>query len=112
MNALFTVESPLGYMVTCSQYQWDSHILISHPNMKGSELAVRDVIENPVAVYSSGEFPSRDVYFGNSDNEHAKLRVCKVIVETNTGDSDAKIISAWMQPSISGNIGGVKYAKL
>ena len=111
MDILFTTISPMGYTVDCLQTQWDNHILIAHPNMKGKENVVESVISNPTAVYNSAEFPSRDIYFSESGNTNAKLRMCKVIVETDT-DNVARIISAWMQPNISGNIGGIKYAKL
>ena len=111
MSNVFTVTSPLGYIVSCTQSQWDNHILAGHKNMKGQEIVVANTITDPSWVLQSNEFPSRDVYFANSGHTNEKLQFMKVIVETNTGDK-ANVVSAWMQPNIAGNInaGVIKYA--
>jgi len=103
MSNVITVTSPLGYIVSCTQSQWNDHILVNHPNMKGKEKIVANAVANPQWVYQSNEFPSRDVYFASSGHTNEKLRLAKVIVETNTCQ-DATIVSAWMQASITGNI--------
>jgi len=78
--------------------------------MKGKENAVASAVAKPQWVYQSDTVPSRDVYFAISGNTNEKLRYTKVVVETNT-DKDADVVSAWMQPSVSGNInpGVIRY---
>ena len=110
MSNVFTIVSPLGYVVSCTQSQWDNHILVNHPNMKNKEDLVAFAITKPQWVYQSDTFPSRDVYFAISGNTNEKLKFTKVVVETSTPD-DAEVVTAWMQPSVSGNInsGVIKY---
>jgi len=76
--------------------------------MRGREDTVSNTVANPQWVFQSDEFPSRDVYFSKSGHTNEKLMFVKVIVETDTC-CDAEVVSAWMQPKVSGNIGVIKH---
>ncbi|MCL2171115.1 MAG: hypothetical protein FWB71_03085 [Defluviitaleaceae bacterium] len=103
MSNIFTAKSPLGYVVSCTQSQWDNHILARHPNMRGNEAIVANTISNPHKIHPSKEPPGRDVYFAHSGNTNEKLQFMKVIVAPPV-NNEAEVISAWMQASIKGNI--------
>jgi hypothetical protein len=110
----FKVESPLGYTVSCSKENW-SHIE-RHEIMKENRDAVIDAVGDPVAVYSSEEWPDkRDIYFGRSSKAtYGESLYTKVVVNKPTEYiSDGEVVSAWPQKDISGNIkeGGLLYVK-
>ncbi len=110
----FKVKSPLGYTVSCSKENW-SHIE-RHEIMKENRDAVIDAVGDPVAIYSSEEWPDkRDVYFGRSNKAtYGESLYTKVVVNKPTEYvSDGEVVSAWPQRDISGNIreGGLLYVK-
>lgn len=111
----FAVESPMGYTVKCSEDNW-KHIKEHHEIMKENREAVIDSIGDPIAIYSSEEWPEkRDVYFGKSNKAtYGENLYTKVIVNKPTEYSEeGEVVSAWPQKNISGNIseGGLLYAK-
>jgi len=103
MDTLFTARSPLGYSVICTKNQWENHVIASHGIMTKKEHLVKNTISSPIAIYQSDEFPNRDVYFAHSGHNNNNIKYTKTIVEVKSNNS-AEVVSAWLQPRISGNI--------
>ena len=104
---VFTANSPLGVTVYCSNDTWYNHIVAGHSPMTDKQTEVKYAIENPLCVYQSKSHPeNRDVYFAHNlpYDEYTK-----VVVENY--DTHSEVVSAWGQPEIKGNIGGLKYVK-
>lgn len=113
---IFTVESPLGYTVSCTNESWDHIVTHGHEVMENNVDAMIEAIGDPVYVYKSAEHPkSRDVFFGKSTvATYGESYYTKVIVEKpNEYNNEGEIVSAWPQPTISGGIeeGGLQYVK-
>lgn len=110
----FKVESPLGYTVSCSAENW-KHIE-QHEIMKNNREAVIEAIGDPIAVFSSEEWPeTRDIYFGKSENAtYGEKLFTKVVVNRPTEYcSEGEVVSSWPQKNLGGNVneGGLLYAK-
>ena len=107
---IFTIKSPLGYNIVCSDTTWSEHIQTSHAMMSENIEAVKDAVGNPMAVYQSAEWPNRDVYFGKSSQAtYGNLLYTKVVVVTpDEYNEEGDVVSAWPQRNISGNIGELR----
>lgn len=116
-NYLFIENSPLGYKVVCYKNDWEEHIISpsGHPIMKNNLRAVRETIAKPEVIYSSNQWPNRDVYFKRcSSATYSDKMYTKVIVEQPYEYTEyARVITSWPQKEVKGNIdeGGLKYVK-
>jgi len=104
---IFEAENPLGQIVICSRSVWENHILIGHPFMEGCAEIVKNAVETPDNIFESEEYPNeRDIYF--KYNTHNNLYT-KVVTQKH--GLVYRVVSAWFQKSVKGNIGGLKYVK-
>lgn len=106
--------SPLGYIVVCDKSSWE-HIAHNHKIMIGNEQAMKEAIENPLAIFKSEEWQDRDVYFGVTEKAtYATKLITKVVVDVPTKyDDKGRVVSSWPQKEMKGNISqkGLKYVK-
>ncbi len=66
---LFRTTDPRGRTVRCTEKQWSVHVLTAtgdHLELTGQELAVRETVEKPQAIYRSSKVANRDVYYRTS----------------------------------------------
>ena len=47
---IFVVDSPVGYTVSCSRHQWDTHVEPGHSELKNRESDVQNAVEHPYRV--------------------------------------------------------------
>ena len=111
----FAVNNYKGYTISCSKTQWDSHIVKGHGIMANNEMAVKDTIKNPDAVYESDQNDNREVYFKSSQYSTYKLKT-KVIVEympskRNPDNLTGEVVTAFPVKEEKGGIGNVVYEK-
>lgn len=76
---LFVVESPVGYTVSCSQYQWATHIEPGHPELKNRVSDVKCAVEHPYRVYQSAQNPERHVHYSYPADCAGRTRYTEVI---------------------------------
>ena len=115
-NRVFKVNSPVGYVVDCDESSWNHITEHGHNIMANNVDAVKKAIADPVAVFTSDQWPEkRDVYFGcSSIATYSDDLVTKVIVDIPTEhDENGHVVSCWPQEKISGGITqeGLKYVK-
>jgi hypothetical protein len=101
-DALFEAQSPLGYGVTCSAYQWNNHIITNHCEMDGLEDEVAATIERPCAVYVSNEYDDRHVYFKENTSNKKTGRYNKVVVSLEGDPNAGEIVTAMTAHKFSG----------
>lgn len=62
-EALFDVETPLGFRVRCTQQYWDFLAELKHPALKGREKEVAMVLREPREVRRSRKDPAVYLFY-------------------------------------------------
>lgn len=111
----FAVTSYNGSTIRCSKSIWNSHIVVGHKNMADNELAVKDTIKNPDAVYESSQNDDREVYFKMSEFSTYNITT-KVVVEYSQSKKNpdilvGEVVTAFPVKGEKGGIGNVVYRK-
>lgn len=85
------VTDPRGFVIRCTREYWETHVLVSHPDLKGCEKVVERALQSPTHghVYTSNSRPDRHVYYG----ELRRRVEIKVVVEFNA-KNEGRIVSA------------------
>ena len=103
MKNIFQTTDPRGIIISCTDTQWNRHIVSSKPIMQGNEQAVSNTLTSPDAIYGSDENKDRDVYFKrDSGATYSSALFTKVIVEIC--GNEGNVITAFPKEGISGNI--------
>lgn len=76
---IFSVVSPLGYTVVCTQHQWDTHIAPGHPELQGREEDVKETVREPLKIYESKVHPERHIYYSFPVDVESESRYTKVV---------------------------------
>lgn len=111
-DILFIASSPLGYQVTCSALQWDSHIVFSseHTVMSAPENieATKQAIENPECILKSDQRDDRHIYYGKTPTAtYGGKLYTKVVVSTpNPKFCPGELITAFPVKEIKGGVDG------
>lgn len=111
----FAVTNYNGVTVSCTNDQWDTHIVVGHGIMEKNVKAVKDTIKNPDIVYQSDQNENREVYFRQSPYSTYSIHT-KVVVEYGKGvknpdNTVGEVVSAWPQKDVKGGIGNVVYKR-
>ena len=92
---IFVAKSPLGYDVTCTVHQWNTHILPGHSELEHREDDVKSTIETPLKVYQSGIHTDRHIYFSYPNVKDGKNRYTKVVIGPTTLKTVYSVITAF-----------------
>ena len=99
----FTATTYNGIIVTCSNAQWENHVVSEHPDMADAEEGVVNALEDPHVHGDSKTHANRQVFVrkGVSPQHHHSL-FTRVIVEVagNTGE----LITAFPTENPTGGI--------
>lgn len=98
---IFIVESPLGYTVSCSKHQWDTHIVPGHAELTDREADVQSAVEKPYKVARSKTDQERHIHYTYPIEIAGHSRYTKVI----TGPSQDRwnwhnVITAFDVPKV------------
>ena len=98
-----------GKTVTCSEDQWNNHIVNGHTIMENNKDAVIDTISSPDFVFESSYNSNRMIFIKNScSSTYYNSLLTKVIVQSNN-DKEGEIVTAFPIKKIKGGIGNVVY---
>jgi hypothetical protein len=92
MTILFKVIDPRGNTITCSNEQWQYHVIQNKPFMQPYLAEVKSTLQNPDFICQDAEHQKRQCYYARKIR--AKLYI-KVIVDFKT-DKDAELITAFL----------------
>lgn len=109
---IFVVDSPVGYTVSCSRHQWDTHVEPGHSELKNRESDVQNAVEHPYRVYRSPQNPERHVHYSHPVDCSGRERYTKVVTgPSSTRYNEHTIVTAYHVPKIreSGNEGNLIY---
>ena len=107
MAPVFSVRSPLQVTVYLDLAGWN-HIQRHHPEMDDPG-ALKSTVEDPDVIYPGNTAKLRYVYFRlGVDERHPRLYVAVVTAEAPSGD---RIVTAHLQPDLSGVGGALVYAR-
>jgi hypothetical protein len=96
----FRVVDPRGWTITCTQEQWQAHVVARHPIMAGREGEARACIEHPnEGIFQDARRVSRQVYYRLRDDGRLYTKVVIEIV----GDKQARVVTAF--PTSAGKKG-------
>jgi hypothetical protein len=99
MLLLFTVVDPRGITISCSEQQWQEHVLLNHPFMEKRLDDVINTLQRPFLIFADSLKPDTNCYY----QMHVKNnRYMKVIVVLRTKQK-AELITAY--PTDSGKKG-------
>ena len=74
-DALFEIETPLGFRIRVTRSRWDLISTVKHPAMAGRELAVKAALENPDEIRQSRTDPRVWLFY---KAERSRRWVCAV----------------------------------
>jgi hypothetical protein len=79
MTNKFETVDPKGRKVTCTEDQWNNHILTNHSDMAGQEKNVQKAIEDPsMGIFSDAKHANRNIYYRKPPKKNYYI---KVVVE-------------------------------
>ncbi|HEY4711416.1 MAG TPA: hypothetical protein VIH69_01870, partial [Dehalococcoidia bacterium] len=61
--AKFVCYDSNGVEVTCTDDNWDNHIVAEHPEIKGCEVHVKTTIEKPHRIYQDPRHPNTKILY-------------------------------------------------
>lgn len=109
----FYAADPRGYKITLSSARYTTHIIGESGHTDVLPKDIMRSIEDPVRIYQSSGWPSRDVYFAKSSSKYPKLYV-KTVAEIDEDERSGEVVTAFLQKKIGGGIDeekGPKYVR-
>ena len=92
MTILFQVIDPRGNTITCSNEQWQNHVIQNKPFMQQYLAEVKRTLQNPDFICQDAEHQKRQCFYARKIR--AKLYI-KVIVDFKS-DNEAELITAFL----------------
>lgn len=102
-SIIFKTSSILGETITLTQENFEQHIVMRHPEMKGHENDIKDTIEEPNLVYKAKRFPETRKHFVRKTNKKEPSNYNNVIVEY-TGEDEGPVKTSYYSENIG--VGG------
>lgn len=110
MNNHIETNDTFGIKVTCSETQWNNHIIL-HKVMENNENAVIDTITTPDIVYQSSKYNDRKVFFKKSSFATYSDNLYTKVIVGYTLPNEGEIVTAFPVDDIRGGISNVIYTK-
>jgi hypothetical protein len=82
---IFTVQTPLGYLVVLQRDRWRQILRHKHPAMAGRETEVRACLASPTVVRESAKEPDVHLYYVPANDTH----LCVVVAPA---DEDERFV--------------------
>lgn len=92
-------RDPLGRRIKMTREQWESHVLVRHPQMAGQESFVQQRLEAPDSIHEDKRLYRRECYY-RLGIPGATNRYLKVVVQFDVND-EGTVITAYTTRSTS-----------
>lgn len=96
---VITCHDPLARHVTMTRDQWESHVLLRHPNMRHLEADVQRATEHPDSIHEDKRVHRRECYYRLGIPGVTRVYL-KVVVQFDQ-DSEGTVITAFTTRSTS-----------
>lgn len=96
---VITCQDPLARRVTMTRDQWESHVLLRHPDMEHLEAYVQRAIEEPDSIHEDKRTYRRECYYRLGIPDATTIYL-KVVVQFDQ-DNNGTIITAFTTRSTS-----------
>lgn len=80
-NYIFDTKDVFGKRVYLETKQFESHIVLGHPEMRDNEAAIQETIEQPHVVIESRQNSNRLLYIGKSEMSTYPMVHIKTVVD-------------------------------